>query len=137
MKMEEQKVPKMPVRMPLSDAQRIGVYVRPVKQKHVNFWNLERIGIIHTSDNRWRKVLRALASVRLLNRWKNIDRLRHMLEPLATLDWMRLEHFQYMLNEQQAISFAQNMIAQRPNTHDYVIGKVIFGSSRVPARNGK
>jgi hypothetical protein len=135
MKMEQEKVPQMPRRMPLSEAQRIGVYVRPVKQLHVNFWNLERIGIVRISYGRlwWRKIIGAFVCLRIFNRVKNIARLRWMFEPLATVNWMQLDQFQYFLNEQQAISYAQNMIAQRPNTHERVVGRVIFGSNRVPA----
>lgn len=136
MKMEQQQVPNMPRRMPLSDAKRIGVYVRPVKQIHLNFWSLERIGIVHTSYGRfrWRKILGAFAGLRIFNRLKTIGRIRYMLEPLATVNWMHLDQFQYFLNEAQAISYAQNMIAQRPNTHERIVGKVIFGSNRVPAK---
>lgn len=119
MKIQPQHVPDMPARVPLSTAQCIGVFVRPIKQKGLNYWNLERISIIHVEPVTWaRKVMGAV--------------MRREVEPTAVLDWDEVEGLQYFLNEGQAISFARNMTAQRPNTHKRVVGNVIFGSNNVP-----
>lgn len=118
----QQQVPNTPSRVPLSIAENIGVYVRPVKYAGVNFWTVERIGIVAREPITWaRGLIGALASRRV--------------EPFVILDWAPLDELPIFLNEGQAISYAQNMIAQRPNTHKHVVGQVIFGSNRVPEFN--
>ncbi len=119
MKLNKSYVPEMPLRVSLGIAENIGVFVRPVKYAGVNFWTVERIDIVAREPATLMQTLFAALT-------------RRPVEPWVVLDWAPLEQLPIFLNEGQAISYAQNMIAQRPNTHKHIIGEVIFGANRVP-----